>query len=127
MERLTIYQHLVNKLVILHSLYMLKRNYIGIDLFSGAGGMSIGAIAAGVDIKVAIEIDKFAAVTYQANHPKTKLFNEDIRKVKINGFCKPGKNDVKILFGGPHVRAFLLQTRRLETRKTRVTGCLKNI
>ncbi len=34
---------------------------IGIDLFAGAGGMSLGASAAGVKIKIAVEIDKYAA------------------------------------------------------------------
>jgi DNA (cytosine-5)-methyltransferase 1 len=87
-------------------LQMAKKNYIGIDLFSGAGGMSIGAAQAGIDVKVAVEIDKYAAITYQANHPQTKLLNEDIRKVKINGYCKSDKNDVKILFGGPPCAGF---------------------
>ena len=96
---------------------MKKRNYIGIDLFSGAGGMSIGAISAGVDVKVAVEIDKFAAITYKANHPKTKLFNEDIRKVKINGFCKPEKNDVKILFGGPPCQGFSTSNQKTRNKE----------
>ncbi|MDB5278431.1 MAG: hypothetical protein JWR61_3386 [Ferruginibacter sp.] len=85
---------------------MIKKNFIGIDLFSGAGGMSIGAISAGVDVKVAVEIDKYAAFTYQANHPNTTLFNEDVRRVKINGICQAGKNDIKILFGGPPCQGF---------------------
>ena len=96
---------------------MAKRNYIGIDLFSGAGGMSIGAIAAGVEVKVAVEIDKFAAITYQANHPNTKLFNEDIRTVKINGFCKTEKNDVKILFGGPPCQGFSTSNQKTRNKE----------
>ena len=85
---------------------MSKKNFIGIDLFSGAGGMSVGAMAAGIKIKVAVEIDKYAAVTYKANHPNTLLLNEDIRKVEINGLCKTGKDDIKILFGGPPCQGF---------------------
>jgi DNA (cytosine-5)-methyltransferase 1 len=81
-------------------------NFIGIDLFSGAGGMSLGAIANEIDVKVAIEIDKYAGFTYRANHPKTVLINEDIRKVKISNFPKIHKNDVKILFGGPPCQGF---------------------
>lgn len=86
--------------------FMPKPNYIGIDLFSGAGGMSIGAMAAGVDVKIAIEIDKYAAATYKANHPNTVMYNEDVRKVKLKGSCEKGKNDVKILFGGPPCQGF---------------------
>ena len=33
----------------------------GIDLFSGVGGMSIGAIASGIDVRHAVELDKWAA------------------------------------------------------------------
>lgn len=43
---------------------MAETNFLGIDLFAGAGGMFIGAIAAGVDVKVAVETDRHAAFTY---------------------------------------------------------------
>jgi DNA (cytosine-5)-methyltransferase 1 len=36
---------------------------IGIDLFAGAGGMSVGAGMAGVDVRFAIELDRYAAQT----------------------------------------------------------------
>lgn len=36
---------------------------IGVDLFSGAGGLSLGAEMAGVNIKYAVEYDKYAAET----------------------------------------------------------------
>ncbi len=96
---------------------MTKNNFIGIDLFSGAGGMSIGAISAGVEVKVAVEIDKYAAITYQANHPHTKLLNEDVRKVKINGYCKSEKNDVKILFGGPPCQGFSTSNQKTRNKE----------
>ena len=92
-------------------------DYIGIDLFSGAGGMSIGAIAAGIDVKVAVEIDKYAAITYKINHPNTKLFNDDVRNVKINGHCKTGKNDVKILFGGPPCQGFSTSNQKTRNKE----------
>jgi len=37
---------------------------IGIDLFSGAGGMSLGASLAGIDVQLVVETDKCAALTY---------------------------------------------------------------
>lgn len=85
---------------------MANDNFIGIDLFSGAGGMSVGAMSAGIDVKVAVEIDRYAAFTYQANHPNTKILNEDVRNVEINDHIKAGKRDVKILFGGPPCQGF---------------------
>ena len=96
---------------------MAQNNLIGIDLFSGAGGMSVGAMAAGVDVKVAVEIDKYAAITYQANHPHTKLLNDDVRKVNINGYCKSGKNDVKILFGGPPCQGFSTSNQKTRNKE----------
>ncbi len=45
----------------------------GIDLFSGVGGMSIGAEESGVDIRYAVEIDNHAASTFALNHKQIKL------------------------------------------------------
>ena len=36
---------------------------IGVDLFAGAGGMSLGAAQAGIDVCLAVEADKHAAET----------------------------------------------------------------
>lgn len=96
---------------------MLKSNFIGIDLFSGAGGMSVGAISAGVDVKVAIEIDKYASITYKANHPKTILINQDIRKIKLNGLYSSKKKDVKILFGGPPCQGFSTSNQKTRNKE----------
>lgn len=96
---------------------MSKVKFIGIDLFSGAGGMSVGAISAGVDVKVAVEIDKYAAITYKANHPNTKLLNDHIRKIKINGHCMADKNDVKILFGGPPCQGFSTSNQKTRNKE----------
>jgi DNA (cytosine-5)-methyltransferase 1 len=104
---------------------MAKKNYIGIDLFSGAGGMSIGAAEAGIDVKVAVEIDKYAAITYRANHPTTNLFNEDVRKVKINGYCKTNKNDVKILFGGPPCQGFSTSNQKTRNKENETNWLFK--
>jgi len=96
---------------------MIKQGFVGIDLFSGAGGMSVGAISAGVDVKVAVEMDKYAAITYRANHPDTRLFNSDVRKVKINGYCQTRKNDVKILFGGPPCQGFSTSNQKTRNKE----------
>lgn len=77
---------------------------IGIDLFSGAGGLSLGAEMAGIDVKIAVESDHFAARTYQLNHPQTMVLNKDIRTVK--DFPVDRKNSTLILFGGPPCQGF---------------------
>ena len=51
---------------------------IGVDLFCGAGGMSLGAMQAGVKIATAIDCDKHATSTYRKNHPFVDVKTCDI-------------------------------------------------
>ena len=51
---------------------------VGIDLFAGAGGMSLGATQAGIHVALAVESDRHAAKTYRANHPTTAIFDDDV-------------------------------------------------
>ncbi|WP_319380179.1 DNA cytosine methyltransferase [Thiomicrorhabdus sp.] len=85
-----------------------------IDIFSGAGGMSVGAALAGINVKVSIELDKHAADTYKVNHPNTKVLQADISTV--NPLEHIEKHPF-ILFGGPPCQGFSLantRTRSLE-------------
>jgi DNA (cytosine-5)-methyltransferase 1 len=88
---------------------------IGIELFSGAGGMSLGASEAGIKTKFAVEIDKFAAHTYSHNHKETFLFNDDVRKLSEI----PVKRDKKgtILFGGPPCQGFSLSNQKTRNKE----------
>lgn len=72
---------------------------IGVDLFAGAGGMSLGALAAEVDIRLAVERDPNAATTYAINHPDIELFQDDIRNLTEINLEEDG--DEIIVFGGP--------------------------
>lgn len=78
----------------------------GIDLFSGAGGMSTGAIACGIDVKYAVEKDRDAARTFALNHQETALFDRDIRNVRKAHFEDLDPNDQTIIFGGPPCQGF---------------------
>ena len=51
-----------------------KKLRTGIDIFSGAGGLSLGAIAAGIDVVCAVEKDKFAAKTFRKNHEGVSVY-----------------------------------------------------
>ena len=53
-----------------------------ISLFSGCGGLDLGFERAGFEIPVANEFDPTIWATFKANHPKTKLIEGDIRKIK---------------------------------------------
>lgn len=52
-----------------------------IELFSGAGGSSLGFDKAGFEIELAIEINPSACKTYRYNHPNVVCVNDDITKL----------------------------------------------
>ncbi len=52
-----------------------------LDLFAGAGGASQGLKDAGYRVLAAVEEWSDAANTYSANHPETRVLEEDIRSV----------------------------------------------
>ena len=79
--------------------------------------MSVGAASVGIKTKIAVELDKYAAITYEANHPDTKMFNEDIRKFKLGDKVVANKNDVKILFGGPPCQGFSTSNQKTRSKE----------
>lgn len=85
-----------------------------VDIFSGAGGMSVGATMAGITPVLAVEYNTHAADTYQTNHPNTKIIPTDIQLVA------PLNETEKypfILFGGPPCQGFSVantKTRNLD-------------
>lgn len=89
-----------------------KKKLTAIDIFSGAGGMSVGASMAGIEVVLAIENDKYAAATFKANHPKAKIIPEDIRGIHLD---EKYKNPF-ILFGGPPCQGF--STSNTKTRNS---------
>ena len=78
----------------------------GIDLFSGAGGMSTGAEECGVDVHYAVESDRDAAATFAFNHQSTMLIKRDIRHVKGSDFTTIDRGKPIVLFGGPPCQGF---------------------
>lgn len=84
---------------------MKKNNNIGIEIFSGAGGLGSGASMAGVDIAVAIEKDIYSLKTYKKNHPNVKTINKDIREITGKSISKKSPF---IIFGGPPCQGFSL-------------------
>lgn len=76
---------------------------IGVEIFSGAGGMSVGAEMAGIAIHLGIDIDLFACQTFKHNHPKSIVLNKDIRDVNTIDIPKTEKT---IIFGGPPCQGY---------------------
>ena len=81
--------------------------FYGIDIFSGAGGLSLGAEMVGIQIMFAVEKDKNAAETYHYNHKDTPIICDDIHAVNPLQHLVPiGDNDQLIVFGGPPCQGF---------------------
>lgn len=89
---------------------------VGIDLFSGSGGMSVGATAAGVKVALAIEAEVNAAATYTLNHPKTVMLQQDIRRIDprdpyLSAIIRKSKQPT-VIFGGPPCQGFSTSNQR---------------
>ena len=70
-----------------------------IDLFSGAGGLSIGLEMAGWNSLLGVDFDKFAMETYQKNHKNSAIYCGDI--------CKLSSKKVQELISGKEVHAIV--------------------
>ncbi|OGB34011.1 MAG: DNA (cytosine-5-)-methyltransferase [Burkholderiales bacterium RIFCSPLOWO2_12_FULL_61_40] len=79
----------------------------GIDVFAGAGGMSIGATACGVDVRYAIERDPYAAETFAMNHSCVTLYDKDVREISAaKHLAGLDRTQPLVLFGGPPCQGF---------------------
>ena len=83
--------------------------YRAIDLFSGAGGISLGLKAAGYEVLFASDIDPASAQTHRKNFPDTYFHLGDIRDLDSNEVLRisglePGELD--LLIGGPPCQGF---------------------
>jgi DNA (cytosine-5)-methyltransferase 1 len=72
-----------------------------IDLFSGAGGLSLGLHAAGISTVFAVEIMPDAAATYRSLFPNAGLHQADVRSVDFRTF-----KGVDLVAGGPPCQPF---------------------
>jgi len=79
------------------------KKYTAVDIFSGAGGLSVGAKMAGIESTLAVEYCKHAASTYKKNHKKTTVLNKDIKEVQPLDYVE---EQPFILFGGPPCQGF---------------------
>jgi DNA (cytosine-5)-methyltransferase 1 len=82
---------------------------LGIDIFAGAGGMSLGAQWAGIEMFAAVEAEEHAARTYALNHPEIAVINspiEDLTSIACS------RRDELILFGGPPCQGFSTSNQR---------------
>ena len=84
---------------------------IGIDLFAGAGGMSLGFEQAGFDVAAAVEIDPVHCAVHKFNFPDTAVLPRSVVGLKaadIRLAAGIGARPIDCVFGGPPCQGFSL-------------------
>lgn len=81
---------------------------LAIDLFSGAGGASLGLVDAGFDLRLAVDMSTACSLTHKANLPGdflvADLIETDSEKILRAADVEPGNLD--LLFAGPPCQGF---------------------
>lgn len=80
-----------------------------IDLYAGAGGLSLGAARAGFDVVAAVELDDHAIATHAENFPNTVHIKKDI--LSLNGdellqLAQIDRDALTGIIGGPPCQGF---------------------
>jgi len=89
---------------------------IGIDLFAGAGGMSLGFEQAGFDVVAAVEIDPVHCATHEFNFPHCKVLPKSVvglTGAEIRIAAGIGTRQVDVVFGGAPCQGFSMIGQRI--------------
>lgn len=77
-----------------------------IDLFAGAGGLSLGFERVGFKVVLANEYDASIAEAYIKNRNHPNMIVEDIRKLPVQDTFGPYKGKVTVVVGGPPCQGY---------------------
>lgn len=80
-----------------------------IDLFCGAGGMSLGFEQAGFNVAAAFDLEEFNVRTHSTNFPNTKAYAVDLSNETGDSLRKRAdlcSKEIDVVFGGPPCQGF---------------------
>src|SRR5438552_948369 len=80
-----------------------------IDLFCGAGGMTLGFEQAGFDVLAAFDLEEINVATHQTNFPGTAAFPVDLSQKtgdSLRQLAKLNGTEIDVVFGGPPCQGF---------------------
>ena len=86
-----------------------------VDLFCGAGGLSLGFVQEGFSIALANDIEECCIETYSHNHPEVshkRIIQGDIREILKNLNDRIDVNSVDLVVGGPPCQGFSTANRQ---------------
>lgn len=89
---------------------------IAIDLFAGAGGMTLGFEQAGFDVLLSVEMDPVHCAVHEFNFPFWKILCKSVVEVtgeEIRSYPSIDDRDIDVIFGGPPCQGFSLMGKRI--------------
>ena len=88
---------------------------IGIDLFAGAGGMTLGFEQAGFDIPISVELDPIHCATHKFNFPFWSILCRNIVNITVDEIRQKlniPNQEIDVIFGGPPCQGFSMIGKR---------------